>query len=211
MLRSACRIGGLVLALAALPRVVHAIPVVVDFEAAAEGFLTDQIPGLSFTNAFVLTSGAVGGLLNEFEFPPQSGVNVVSDDLGPLEISFTSLVYNLSGYFWYNTALTLTAFDAAGEIIGSVSSALTSHFGSDDPLALAELLGFSSAVGISSIIIAGDPGGFSFTLDDFTYDTDPASGGPPPSHSVPEPATLTMFLLGGAGLFASRRRAKLAP
>lgn len=206
MLRSACRIGGLVLALAALPRVVHAIPVVVDFETTAEGFLTDQIPGLSFTNAFVLTSGAVGGLLNEFDFPPQSGVNVVSDDLGPLEIGFTSLVFNLSGYFWYNTALTLTAFDAAGGIIGSVSSALMSRFGSDDPLAPAELLSFSSTVGISSITIAGDPGGLSFTLDDFTYDTDEASGGGQPPHSVPEPATLALFLIGGAGFLATRRR-----
>ncbi len=47
-----------------------------------EGFpgstiLTTQYPGLTFSNTIILTSGIS---LNEFEFPPHSGVSVVSEN-----------------------------------------------------------------------------------------------------------------------------------
>jgi hypothetical protein len=208
MMRSALRIGGLVLALAALPRVAHAVPITVDFEGLADGTsLIDQIAALTFTNALALTSGAVGGSLNEFDFPPRSGQSVIIDDFGPMTISFSSLVYNLSGYFTYSTQLVLTAYDAAANALGSVSSLFTANLPFDGGTPN-EQLQFQSLVGISFITIAGDPVGGSFTLDDFTYDTDPESGGTvPPPQSVPEPTTLVLLLMGGSGLIASRRRA----
>jgi hypothetical protein len=43
--------------------------------------LTDQYPGVTFTNAIILTAGIS---VNEFEFPPHSGVNIVSDNGGPI-------------------------------------------------------------------------------------------------------------------------------
>src|ERR1035437_8615795 len=77
-----------------------------------EGFpdstvLANQYPGGVFPNAIILSAGIS---LNEFEFPPHSGTNVVSDNGGPLSIGFSSPIQSFTGYFTYAEPLTLQAF-----------------------------------------------------------------------------------------------------
>jgi hypothetical protein len=143
--------------------------------------VTDQYSslGVTFANATLLTAGIC---LNEIDFPPVSGSNVVFDDGGPMTINFSTLVTNAGGYFTYGTSLTLEAFDILNSPIGTVTSSASSNFGSN------ELIHIAFADGISQLVITGDIAGGSFTLDDFT--ATPVTG-------VPEPS---MLLLLGGGL-----------
>jgi hypothetical protein len=137
-----------------------------DFESFSDSdILTNQLPGLTFTNTIILTAGIS---LNEFEFPPHSGVNVVSDNGGPISVLFSSPVLNFSGYFTYSTLLTMTAFDAGSNQVGQVLSLFNSNLAlsGDHGSSPNELLQVTFAGGISGITIAGDPAGGSFTLDD---------------------------------------------
>lgn len=110
----------------------QADPVVLDFEGFTDSTaVTNQYAGLVFTNATVLTAGIS---LNEFEFPPHSGSNVVFDDGGPMSISFTSPVAGFSGYFTYTVPITITASDASNNLLGSVTSLFSSNLAlSGDP------------------------------------------------------------------------------
>jgi Subtilase family len=175
-----------------------------------EGFpdstiLTTQYSGLTFTNAIILTSGIS---LDEFEFPPHSGVNVVSDNNGPMTIDFSSPITTFSGYFTYLEPLSLDAFNASSSLIASASSefsnneALSGDLGSSP----SEFIKLGFAAGISSITITGDPLGSSFTMDDITY----TSG----TSTIPEPRALPVVFVGMIIIFlrswlvrfASRRR-----
>jgi hypothetical protein len=60
----------------------------IDFESLSDSeIVTTQYAGVgvTFSNATALTAGIS---LNEFDFPPNSGVNVVYDEGGPMTISF---------------------------------------------------------------------------------------------------------------------------
>lgn len=159
-----------------------------DFEGFPDGtVLSDQYPGLTFSSATILTAG-IG--LNEFEFPPFSGINVVFDDGGPITITFDSPVSSFAGHFTYFVSLTMTAFDASNNPVDQALSLFNSNlaclagppcFG-DPGSGPNELLQVMFSGGISSVTIVGDPGGFSFTMD-----------GPTP---VPEPSSLSLLFLG---------------
>src|SRR5580698_6525806 len=76
---------------------------IIDFESLNDGDLvTNQYPGLTFSNTIVLSAGIS---LNEFEFPPHSGTNVVSDNGGPMTITFFPPIQSFSGYFTYSVPL----------------------------------------------------------------------------------------------------------
>jgi hypothetical protein len=166
-----------------------------------EGFsdstsLTTQYPGLTFSNATVITAGVS---LNEFEFPPHSGTNVVFDDGGPISISFGSPILSFSGFFTYSVPLTLTAFDASSSQVASAVSAFFSNdalFG-DPGSSPNEFLQVFFATGISGVTIAGDQAGGSFVMDDASIATPTA---------VPEPNSLFLLLTSVAGLLALRKR-----
>lgn len=84
---------------------------VIDFESLGDlESVTGQFPGLTFSSTISLTAGIS---LNEVDFPPHSGVVVVSDDGGPIQIVFASPVLSFSGYFTYVVPLTVEAFDAS--------------------------------------------------------------------------------------------------
>lgn len=160
----------------------------IDFESLPDGAsLTTHIPGLVFSNATVLTAGVS---LNEFEFPPHSGTNVVFDDSGPLSITFLVPVIEFSAHFTYLTSLTLIAFDAADQQVALVTSLFSSNLAclagppcSGDPASNPnELLSVAFSGGISKIIITGGPAGGSFVMDDVTVAAAP----------VPEPGSMIL-------------------
>ncbi|MGA2599812.1 MAG: PEP-CTERM sorting domain-containing protein [Bryobacteraceae bacterium] len=183
---------------------VAADTVVIDFEGLPDStVLTSQYPGVTFTNGIVLTAGIS---LNEFEFPPNSGVNVASDNGGSMSIAFASPVTSFAGYFTYLEPVTVTAFDAANDQVASAASLFSDNLAclagppcSGDPGSSPnEFVQVAFAGGISNLTITGDPAGGSFTLDDATYTTF--------ATTVPEPATSFPILVGGALAALARRR-----
>lgn len=164
------------------------------FDNFSDGdILTTEVPGLTFSNAIVLSAGIS---LNEFEFPPFSGSNVVSDNGGPITIIFDSPVLNFSGYFTYLVSLTLTAFDSGNNQVDQVFSQFNSNLAlSGDPgSGPNEFLQVAFVGGIQTVTISGDPGGFSFTLD-----------GPTP---VPEPSNLLLLPIGFCSILAVKQITK---
>lgn len=184
----------LLVALLLLPSALLANPITIDFDGLSDlDSVTNQFPGFTFFNATVLSAGFS---LNEFEFPPHSGSNLVFDDGGALVISFLTPFDSFSGYFTYSQSLTLEAFDASNNLLGTVNSAFFSNLAlSGDPGSSPnEFLSLSFA-GISSVRITGDPTGGSFVLDDLTA-------------TVPEPSSILLLLSGTAGLAAFRKKLK---
>jgi hypothetical protein len=105
----------------------------------------------------------------------------------------------VGGFFNYASQLTLEAFDASNNLLGSVTSLFGANLApsGDSGSGPNEFLQLNSASGISRVAITGDPAGGSFTLDDLTITT---------STAVPEPEAF-VFLLGGLlGLTKSYRR-----
>jgi hypothetical protein len=159
----------------------------ITFDALADGDLvTNQYPGLAFSNTVVLTAGIS---LNEFELPPHSGSNVASDFGGPITIDFSSPVANFSAYFTYLVPLTVTGLNSSSVAIASAISAFGSNLAlSGDPGSIPnELLMVAAPSGIFRVTILGDPGGGSFVMDDAAFT--PLGG-----TTVPEPATGTLTL-----------------
>lgn len=187
----------------------HAITI--DFEALTElDSVTTQFSGLTFTNATVLTSGST---LNEFEFPPSSGLNVVFDDGGAMQIDFATAALTVSGRFTYSEALTLTAYDSLLSPVATVNSLFGSNLvlSGEAGSSANELLALNYAGGISRLLITGNALGGSFTLDDFTYTTGdilppPPPPPPPPGGDVPEPTSLILVALGSVGFLAMRKK-----
>jgi len=179
--------------LLAVSPVLRAASVVIDFESFNSlDSITNQIPGLTFTDATILTAGVT---LNEAEFPPYSGVNVVLDDGGPMTIAFDTPTDSVGGYFNYTEPFTMTAFDASDTEVAVADSLFSSNdalFG-DPGSSPDEYISVAWASGISSVVLEADPGGSSFTLDNLTYDASSSS-------STPEPGTMALFVLGTTGL-----------
>ena len=176
-------------------------PIVYSFEGFSDSTaFTTQYSGMTFSNAVIATAGVS---LNELEAPPHSGVNVVEDSVGPISIQFASPIIGFGGYFNYAVPLTLTAFNAAGQQVGSATSLFSSDFAlsGDTGSKPNEFLQVLYPTGFSRVTITGDPGGGSFTLDDATV-TSPA---PVPEASTVVSTALLLFL-GLFGVALSRRR-----
>jgi hypothetical protein len=172
----------------------------IDFEGLPDStILTTQYPGLTFSNTIILTSGIS---LNEFEFPPNSGVNVASDNNGPITIDFGTPITDFSGYFTYVEPLTLDGFDASDTEVTTAASAFASNdalFG-DPGSSPNEFIDLSFTGGMSSVTITGDPLGGSFTMDDVSYIT--------AGTAVPEPGSLFLLITGAAGIVIACLRNK---
>ncbi len=166
----------------------------IDFEGFPDStILTNQYAGVTFSNAIILTAGIS---LNEFEFPPHSGANVVADNVGPMAITFANPVTSFSGYFTYAEPLIVQALNAANVEVASATSLFSTNdalFG-DPGSSPNEFIQVAFESGISNVTITGGPNGESFTLDDVAY-----------SSPTPEPAILSLILAGGLGLVVFRR------
>ncbi len=144
---------------------VEATITTIDFEGLPDStILINQYPGVTFSNAIVLTAGIS---LNEFEFPPHSGTNVGADNGTPVAIAFSSPQSTFSGYFTYTSAITVTAYNAANTVVATATSKFNSNPAlSGDPGSMPNEFLRVSALGITRITIAssGD-----FTFDDLSF------------------------------------------
>ena len=191
----------LALFLFAASPVLFASALSINFEGLSDStFVTTQYPGLTFSNAIILTSGIS---LNELDFPPRSGINVVSDAGGPISLVFSAPVLDFFGFFTYVSPVTIQGFDLSNNLLASAASLFATNTvsGGDPGSSPNESVHIASATGLSRVVITGDPAGSSFTLDDVTYTTGQVD-------SVPEPSSmvltgLTVLLLAAK---ASRRR-----
>ncbi len=178
----------------------------IDFEGLNDGDnVTTQYPGVTFSNAIILTSGIS---LNEFELPPHSGANVASDNGGPITIDFANPITSFSAFFTYFRPLTLAGFNASNTEVTSAVSAYSTNdalFG-DPGSSPNELIQLSNAGGISSVTITGNPGGASFVIDDVTYSTTAIVTGVPEVSSL-----LSLFSALGVMFTVWALRAKLNP
>jgi hypothetical protein len=176
---------------------IPATATILDFEGFPDTtVLTNQYAGVTFTNAIILSAGIS---LNEFEFPPHSGTNVVSDNNAPMNIDFASPVLSFSGYFTYAEPLTMQALGSSNNQLAGAVSLFSSNdalFG-DPGSSPNEFIQVAFASGISSVTITGDLLGGSFVMDDATY-TAVGSG-------TPEPTNITLFLAGSIALVVLRK------
>lgn len=164
-------------------------PTVIDFDDLLDGVsVTTQYAGLTFTNTAALTAGVS---LNELEFPPRSGLNVISDDGGPIEIAFSSVMTSIVAYLTYTERVTLQVYDGQS-LVGSITSAFAENYLSSGN-APNETLEFVAPGGFTHAVFAGAPGGYSLTLDDLTFETRVGN-------SVPEPSSLMLLAVGLIGL-----------
>jgi hypothetical protein len=165
---------------------------IIDFEGLPDStFLNNQYPGLTFSNAQIATAGIS---LNELEFPPHSGVNVVVDVSGPISILFATPAASVGGYFTYASLVTLTGYDTSSNLISSAASAFNTNeaLSGEAGSSPNEFMQVSSGAGIARLTITGEPTGSSFAVDDLVYPAEPVV--------IPEPSTLK--LAGSACLLA---------
>jgi len=173
---------------------------VITFEGFAPGtVLTTQDfgDGVTFAGATILTQGVN---LNYTQFPPHSGVNVVYNQTGPMTLNFTNPVDFFSGYFTYNQALAVDAYNSVHALLGGATSACSANYVGSGCGSPNEFLEVTFPGAISSVVITGGSGN-NFTLDDASFPGAINVG------DVPEPGTIAM-MVGGLGLvlFGRRRR-----
>jgi hypothetical protein len=181
----------------------------ISFEEISDGTpVSSQYPGLLFTNAMALSAGIS---LNEFEFPPRSGVSVVVDNEGPITLSFATPVRRVGGFFTYLEPVLLRGFDEAGELLVSSTSAFLTNLAisgevGSSPNEYIELL---SSEDLYSISISGNSSGFSFALDDLSVG-DSAQLVPEPSYSVLFAAAMILLLMTGRRMKQKASQLRLA-
>ena len=157
---------------------------IIDFETMTDlAVIGDSYSGVHFQNA-----SAISASLNTTEFPPHSGISAAFDSNEPVTIAFDISVEGVGAYFTYAAPVTIQAFDATGNMLGSATSLFANNEAqSGDPGSTPnEFLFVVSDVGISKVILTGDLGGSSFVFDDLSYGT-----------LAPEPNSSILFLAGG--------------
>jgi hypothetical protein len=148
--------------------------------------------GLTFQSTIALTAGFS---LNEFDFPPHSGVMAIGDNVendgDPMILTFTHSVNSLSAYFVYGSTLTFSAYDKDGLLLGTYVTPEDTHLGSDQLIELP----FSH---FQTLNISGETAN-SFIMDDLTFSADE-------TRSVPDGGnTLVLFCGALVTLFAFNR------
>ena len=166
----------------------------VDFEGFADGdLLTTEIPGLTFSDATVLTAGVS---LNEFNFPPHSGSNLIATFGGLLTVKFDSPVNLVSGFISYADAagVNLSLYDINNLLLADgLFASPVGQYGIVSNLFIS--LGSSNVRSMVLSLNSAIPDS-PFTFDDFSY------------LSIPEPATILLISLGVLGINYSTKKTR---
>ena len=177
----------------------HADTITINFDNLQDS----QVVGSAYATNGVIFSGAViataGISLNESDFPPHSGNNVVIDATGPITLNFATPVSTFSGFFTYLAPLTLDGFGSSNQLLATATSGFSQNFVSSGNQPN-ELISLASATGMSFVTITGNPTGGSFALDDVSIT---------PVPGVPEPDALWLILAGGCVLLIRHRRSPM--
>src|SRR5580704_11463446 len=119
MMKPAFIVSLLLLFSGLLPKETRADSFTIDFENLSDSTSVGSAyasSGVIFTNALVVTAGIS---LNEFDFPPNSGSNVVVDNGGPITLTFLTPVSSFSGFFTYALPLTVDGFGSSNQLLVS--------------------------------------------------------------------------------------------
>ncbi len=175
--------GCLLLALLVISPIAQA-QTTIGFEGLTDGtVVSTQYSGLGVTFSGGPQVETSGVSLNQFDFPPHSGSNVLANidvnsgaSTGPISGTFSSTMESIGGYFTYVDPVTLEVFDSKGNLVDSATS-LTSANYTSAPGTPNEFISISLPTGFSSFEIIGNPNpnGGTFTLDDFTFSPSIAS------------------------------------
>jgi hypothetical protein len=182
-----------------LPKETRADSVTIDFENLSDSTVVGSAyasSGVIFTNAVIATAGVS---LNELEFPPHSGSNVVVDSGGAITLTFLTPISSFSGFFTYAFPLTLEGFGSSNQLLVTVNSLFSTNFVSSGNQPN-ELIQFNFPGGIDSVTITGDPLGSSFALDDASFTT----------AVTPEPGSVSLLFTGIALALVIGRRKLMA-
>lgn len=164
--------------------------VTIDFEGMPDMVLvTNQYApqGVNFQEGIILTAFSS---LNEVDFPPHSGSQVLGDDQGPIVADFITPVSYSGAYFTYSETLNLYAYDSSDNLITTASSLAYDNYGEN------EFISLSSVTPISRLVIAGNSLGGSFIMDDFQFEPT----------VIPAPGALLLGSIGMAMVGYARRR-----
>jgi len=158
--------------------------------------------GVSFSSALQL----VAPYYDSIDYPPHSGSGVITNDPNdPITAAFIGVagsqlagnyVYSVS--FWYSspTGVTMTAYNAAGQVIGTATGG--AEIGADGQITFTSpgCTSWTAACAIAYITIASGNGPDSETVDDLSYQ----------DAATPEPGTLVLMGSGILGLAGTLRR-----
>jgi hypothetical protein len=119
---------------------------------------------------------------------------VLSDDGGPISITFSSPISSFSAYFTYGVQITADAFAAGNVLLEHVSSVFSNNEAMSGVSGSTpnEFLSLSASAGISEIVIKGSSDGSSFAMDDLSYS---GAGGGGTAGGTPELSTWTMMVV----------------
>ncbi|HNG55760.1 MAG TPA: N-acetylmuramoyl-L-alanine amidase [Nitrospira sp.] len=127
--------------------------------------------GVSFAGATVLACGAS---LNCLGFPPFSGRNVIYDSSnGTITATFdrrvTGVISSVSARITGNTGITMTAYDASGQVIASKNTGGANYVGSGSSIGPNLKLALTSTQDRPIVRVTFSDHGNTFTVDDFSY------------------------------------------
>jgi hypothetical protein len=158
--------------------------------------------GVSFSNSLQL----VAPYYDYIDFPPESGSGVITNDPNdPIIATFTGVagsplagnyVYSVSFYYASPTGVTLTAYNAAGGVIGTALGG--AMVGADGQITFTSpgCTTWTAACAIAYITISSGNGPDSETVDNLSYQ----------DAATPEPGTLVLLGSGILGLAGTLRR-----
>ena len=141
--------------------------------------------GVDFTGAQVL---ACGGSLNCGPFPPFSGANVIFDQPGfggvitaVFDTARTGKVTRVSARVTGNRNVTMTAFGAQGQVLGSAQTGGVNFVGSGTGIPANKLLEVTTTTdGITRVTFRDS--GNTYTVDNFSFDAAPKTVVIDPGH-----------------------------
>lgn len=179
------RKAGWALALVAFGLGSAAHAALVDFESFNDGdLIVSEVPGVVVSGGTVLSAG-IG--LNELDFPPSSGFNVLAALSGPLTFNF-GVAVTASAFLVSAEQVSVSAFDALGALLDTFDAPFASNLGAP------QWVDFSRPGASRYALASAQP----FVIDDLNFNAAP--------FGIPEPSSLALCVATLAALARTARR-----